>query len=165
MQQESGEDEADKWALFYCRPTAKLGKLVPEIYRAVSADQGHWEWQGFEWLDLSDPLTTHKIVLPWCDKTSEHTTLTLLRVGDQGQSRARVHTGRTCEQATGDFPQLPSPPAPWFPELSHSYCLCLPLRHNPRGQAWTTKHLSVVVLGFSWTNTRAESKMGPTPSW
>lgn len=51
--------------LLYCRRTTKLWKLVQEIYGAASADQGHLELKGFEWLDLSDPLVTHKIVLPW----------------------------------------------------------------------------------------------------
>lgn len=72
--------------------------LVREIYGAASADQGHLELKGFEWLDLSDPLVTLKIVLPWYDKTSECTTLKRLRVGDPGQSRAWIPTGYVNKQ-------------------------------------------------------------------
>lgn len=44
----------------------RFTELLPQIKDTL-------ELKHFEWLNLSDPPVTHKIVLPWCDKTSEHT--------------------------------------------------------------------------------------------
>lgn len=52
-----------------------LRELIQEIYWAASTDQGHLELNGFEWPNLSGPLATLEIVLPWCEKTSEHRAL------------------------------------------------------------------------------------------
>lgn len=139
-----------------------------------------------EWLDLSNPMMTHKIVLPWYGKTFTHTTLKLLRVRDQGQSRARVHTRHVIKQLETLLPTVNQPPGPAdsqnlkmkaFPEVSFKRPLVFirtvtlllsvfaseaqPLETSLNYQALIT----VVVLGFSWTNTRAESKIGPTQSW
>lgn len=104
--------EAQRWPSFYCRPRAKLWKLTQEIYGATSADQGHLELKGSEWLDLSDPLMTHKIVLPWYDKTSEHTTLKRLGMGEPGQSRAWICTGHVNKQLETGLPTVSQPRGP-----------------------------------------------------
>lgn len=151
------EDGAETQPLFYCRHAAKLWKLVQEIYGAASADQAHLELKGFEWLDLSDPLVTHKIVLPWYDKTSEHTTLKLLGVGAIGmlwigpRKEQSWDSQWTCEQVTGNcashslngFPECKNQSFPRsqflkvtnFYKICHPFTVCLPLRHSPRDRA------------------------------
>lgn len=136
------EDGAETQPLFYCRHAAKLWKLVQEIYGAASADQAHLELKGFEWLDLSDPLVTHKIVLPWYDKTSEHTTLKLLGVGAIGmlwigpRKEQSWDSHWTCEQVTGNcashslngFPECKNQsfPRSQFLKVTNFYKICHP---------------------------------------
>lgn len=181
------EDGAETQPSFYCRHAAKLWKLVQEIYGAASADQAHLELKGFEWLDLSDPLVTHKIVLPWYDKTSEHTTLKLLGVGVIGmlwigpRKEQSWDSQWTCEQVTGNcashslngFPECKNQSFPRsqflkvtnFYKICHPFTVCLPMRHSPQGQGWIIKHLSHWHCShFHQQNARAESKICPTQS-
>lgn len=96
----------------------RLWKLK-EIYWAASSDQGHLELKGFEWLDLSDPLATHKIVLPWCDKTFEHTKAETVGKKpehywyDQGYSSVLIQT-RHVNQANGNCDSFNSWQTPTF---------------------------------------------------
>lgn len=141
-----------------------LRELIQEIYWAASADQGHLELNGFEWPDLSGPLATLEIVLPWCDKTSEHRALKL----QGGEGALLIWTGKyKCPTQTGQvnratgnyihFPQLTSPHTQRIAEFkkwenlinqfqekfthflkkeAHCQCLSLPLKCTLRGQAW-----------------------------
>lgn len=146
------------------------------MFRAASVDQGHLELQCFAWLDLSDPLMTHKIVLSWHD------------IPTHWRPEQSSGSHWTCEQATGDCTfQLTSPPGPvdsqnWktkaFPEVSFKrplifirtvtlFLFVFASEAQPLGTGLNYQDalITTVVLGFSWTNTRAESKICPTQSW
>lgn len=178
--------EAEHRSLFLRSHMAKLWKLAQEIYWAAAADQGRLKLKDFEWLDLSGPLATHEIVLPWCDKTSERTeTKTARRRGrrgwgvehcwyDQGNTMFwhdsnnwRLHSFSTADQPPHSMEllnlkirasyKLQKKITNFLKKESLSSEAWLPLKCIPQGWAWIIKHFPTGLVHI-FTNKMQELK-------